>query len=89
MAIEILLGSNVTTEPLRRIILYWSRDKLLADETEDSESWRGGMAKDGETLSEASSIQLPFKLLVVFGTGPNHLFKLKTTISSGLPSNFG
>jgi hypothetical protein len=59
MAMEIFAGSNGTTEPLRRITLYWSNGILL-EETEGSETSWTDTEEEDKTLSVASNIKLPF-----------------------------
>jgi hypothetical protein len=60
IAMEILLGSNGTTEPLRRMTLYWSNGRL-GEVATDSELCCANEGKtELETPSVASSMKLPF-----------------------------
>jgi hypothetical protein len=87
---DILAGSNETTEPFRRITLYWSRGRTALDETVVTESWRGGTEKEGDTPSEESNIRHPFysEFQELFGSNNPIALKQKTTISSGSTANF-
>jgi hypothetical protein len=53
-AMDILDGSKVATEPLRRIVLYWSKDKFDEEATElDSLRENISAEFDVETFSTA------------------------------------
>jgi hypothetical protein len=78
MAMDILAGSNETTEPLRRITLYWSSGRTALDETVVSESWRNGTEKEGDAPTEESNILNPFNSDFQELSGTNNPIALKT-----------